>query len=220
MKFSINEKQEYRAQSRSWPSKKLNVNSIQQGIQETRQHGVSMVLLQSSASEKAFSIAAMHSDRARQFVIRLGWNLRVDQCGWESDEYDDGRSEILLVSSGALHLASCRLRSARHGTMLEDHFSTLFPGVCATVASNRDNFYELSRLVTSPDLCRRQREISLGELAVSLRSVMVSKPSGTRFFAVTFGPALRLMARRGIQFFCLDESRLGNEPIFLVEVRP
>lgn len=179
-----------------------------------------MVLLQSSASEKAFSVAAMHSDRARQFVMRLGWNLVVDQYGWESDEYDDGKSEIFLVSSGVMHLTSCRLRAAKYGTMLEDHFSEQFPKGCSIVASNRTNFYELSRLVTNPDLCHRRREIALDELIRQLRGAMAAKPVGTRFLAIAFGSALRLMARRGIHCECLDESNLGGERIFLIEVRP
>ena len=179
-----------------------------------------MALLQSPAGEKAFLFAAMHSDRARQFVIRLGWNLRVDECGWETDEYDDGRSEIILVSSGASHLASCRLRSANDGTMLEDHFSAIFPKGSAIVASNRGNFFELSRLVTSPELSHRRREVALRELARQLQYAMAARPVGVRLFAVTFGSALRLMARRGINCACLDESYLGGERIFLVEVLP
>lgn len=178
------------------------------------------MVLQGLANDKLFSIAAMHSDRARQFVTRLGWNLKVDQCGWESDEYDDERSEIFLISSGALHLASCRLRSAQHGTMLEDHFSALFPEVCAIVSSNRDVFCELSRLVTNPDLCRQRREMALDELVIKLRRAMAAKPVGTRFVAVTFWPALRLMLRRGVQFSRLGESCLGDERIFAIEILP
>lgn len=177
-----------------------------------------MALLQSAAGKNVFSVAAMHSDRAKQFVVRLGWNLKVNQCGWELDEYDDERSEVLLVSSGALHLASCRLRPAQYGTMLEEHFSALFPKACAIVASNRDKFYELSRLVTNPDLCRRRREAALSNLNLKLLNAMAAKPIGARFLAITFGPALRLMAWRGIQFSRLDESYLDGERIFVVEV--
>ena len=45
-----------------------------------------MVLVQKKDAEREFLIAGMHSDRARQFVTRLGWDLRTDEFGWEVDE--------------------------------------------------------------------------------------------------------------------------------------
>ena len=178
-----------------------------------------MTLLQRPVSDEAFSIAAMHSDRARQFVTRLGWNLVVDKYGWEYDEYDDGRSEIFLVSSDAMHLASCRLRAAKYGSMIEDHFSEVFPNGSAMVASNRNNFYEISRFVTSPDLCRQRRETALDKLVQQLHRAMATKPVGSRFLAVTFRSGLRLIARRGIHCACLDEAYLADKRICLIEVR-
>ena len=177
-----------------------------------------MVLAQRKDAEREFLIAGMYSDRARQFVTRLGWDLRIDEFGWEVDEYDDCHSEVIMVSLGVLHQASCRLRPAFHGTMLEDHFSNVFRSGRKIISSARDDFFELSRLVTSPDLRHSQRSSALAALLEKVKSAMEKKPRESRVFAVVFRQVYKLIKRYGIECICLEEATLGRDSIMLVEI--
>lgn len=70
--------------------------------------------------------ASMHKDRADQFQRRLGWEVTVDQHGWEIDEYDtDDTLYVIWVMPDGTHGGSMRFLPMSGRTMVIDHFPTL-----------------------------------------------------------------------------------------------
>ena len=72
---------------------------------------------------------SMFRDRADQFVRRLGWDVHVDQYGWEHDEYDMlNPLYVICESREGKHLGSMRFLPTTGRNMIEDHFSHLLNG--------------------------------------------------------------------------------------------
>ncbi|MCK0120211.1 autoinducer synthase [Loktanella sp. F6476L] len=70
--------------------------------------------------------ASMHRDRADQFKRRLGWEVTVDDRGWEIDEYDrDDTLYVIWVMPDGTHGGSMRFVPSSGQTMVNDHFSDL-----------------------------------------------------------------------------------------------
>lgn len=68
----------------------------------------------------------MFRDRADQFKTRLGWEVTVDQDGFERDEYDDGDPlYVIWVQPDGSHGGSMRLIPTDRPTMVNDHFAHL-----------------------------------------------------------------------------------------------
>lgn len=73
--------------------------------------------------------ASMFADRARQFRDRLGWAVRVDQKGWERDQYDAlNPTYVIWQRSDGLHGGSMRFLPTTGRTMVNEHFSALSGG--------------------------------------------------------------------------------------------
>lgn len=72
--------------------------------------------------------ASMFRDRARQFRDRLGWEVRVDDDGWERDQYDvlDPLYVIWQQPDGT-HGGSMRFLPSTGRTMVREHFGHLVP---------------------------------------------------------------------------------------------
>ncbi|MFZ5752208.1 MAG: acyl-homoserine-lactone synthase [Pseudomonadota bacterium] len=71
---------------------------------------------------------SMFADRACQFRDRLGWAVRVDDRGWERDEYD--RMDPVYViwqRPDGRHAGSMRFLPTDGPHMLADHFARLAP---------------------------------------------------------------------------------------------
>jgi len=69
---------------------------------------------------------SMFRDRADQFKTRLNWQVKVDQDGFEKDEYDAlDPLYVIWESPQGLHQGSLRLLPTTGRTMIEDHFSHL-----------------------------------------------------------------------------------------------
>lgn len=68
----------------------------------------------------------MFRDRARQFSFRLNWDVRVDENGWERDQYDalDPLYVIWQLPNGA-HGGSMRFLPTLGRTMVNEHFATV-----------------------------------------------------------------------------------------------
>ena len=72
----------------------------------------------------------MHRDRAHQFAKRLKWDVKVDQNGWERDEYDAMNPlYVIWENRDGTHGGSMRFLPTTGRTMVHDHFSGLLNGV-------------------------------------------------------------------------------------------
>lgn len=93
----------------------------------------------------------MHHDRKRVFVDALGWRLRAPGSWLEVDEFDSDHAIYLVATDpGGGHQASLRLLPSTQPHMM----SELFAGLCPEGPIRSDQVWEISRLVTSPDLPR------------------------------------------------------------------
>ncbi len=100
----------------------------------------------------------MFNARRRLFKERLEWDVRVDEQGWERDEYDHASALYLIsVDDSGTHQGSLRLLPTTGETMLRDHFKTVFDGI----------------EIKSPDIweCTRFCVDSTGETNVTLSGV-------------------------------------------------
>lgn len=72
----------------------------------------------------------MFEDRADQFKTRLGWDVNVDDRGWEQDEYDRmNPMYIIWKAADGTHGGSMRVLPTVGQCMTNDHFSHLSDGV-------------------------------------------------------------------------------------------
>ena len=68
-------------------------------------------------------IDTMFQDRAAQFQNRLGWEVTVDENGWERDQYDDEDALYAIWErADGSHGASMRIRSTLQPVMVNDFF--------------------------------------------------------------------------------------------------
>lgn len=89
----------------------------------------------------------MFKDRAAQFHARLGWEVEVDETGYERDSYDDlNPMYIIWEKPDGTHGGSLRLLPTTGDNMLADHFLNL-TGV-ALIESPR--IWECTRFCLAP----------------------------------------------------------------------
>jgi acyl homoserine lactone synthase len=70
----------------------------------------------------------MFADRARQFHVRLGWDVSVDADGYETDQYDAlNPLYVLWETPMGRHGGSMRFLPTTGRTMVNEHFSHLTP---------------------------------------------------------------------------------------------
>ena len=73
---------------------------------------------------------SMFLDRADQFKTRLGWEVSVDDRGYERDEYDEENPlYVIWENADGTHGGSMRLLPTVGRTMVNDHFIHLTDGV-------------------------------------------------------------------------------------------
>ena len=73
---------------------------------------------------------SMFRDRADQFHTRLGWDVQVDDNGWEKDDYDDlNPLYVIWEGPGGRHGGSMRFLPTTGRTMVNEHFLNLTDGV-------------------------------------------------------------------------------------------
>lgn len=71
----------------------------------------------------------MFLDRADQFKTRLKWDVKVDERGWECDEYDAiNPLYVIWETPNGCHGGSMRFLPTTGPTMVNDHFSHLIGG--------------------------------------------------------------------------------------------
>lgn len=70
----------------------------------------------------------MFEDRASQFRDRLGWDVRVDADGLETDQYDAlNPIYVIWEDQAGRHAGSMRFLPTLGQTMVNDHFAHLLP---------------------------------------------------------------------------------------------
>ncbi|MGC3939176.1 acyl-homoserine-lactone synthase [Roseobacter sp. EG26] len=73
--------------------------------------------------------ASMFKDRADQFKARLGWEVDVDDAGYERDEYDAMNPlYVIWEMPDGTHGGSMRFLPTTERTMVNDHFTQLMGG--------------------------------------------------------------------------------------------
>ncbi len=76
---------------------------------------------------------SMFRDRATQFKTRLGWDVSVDERGWERDQYDDlNPLYVIWERPDGRHGGSMRFLPTTGRTMVNEHFSHLLTGPVAS----------------------------------------------------------------------------------------
>ena len=91
--------------------------------------------------------AAMFRDRASQFRDRMGWDVTVDDLGWETDQYDALDPIYVIAEDGSGgHAASMRFLPTVGRTMTSEIFPHLISG--ATVRS--PSTWECTRFCLAP----------------------------------------------------------------------
>ncbi|SFJ38535.1 acyl-homoserine-lactone synthase [Jannaschia pohangensis] len=91
--------------------------------------------------------ASMFRDRTKQFRDRMGWDVTVDQLGWETDQYDAlNPIYVIAENSDGLHAGSMRFLPTSGRTMLDEIFPQLKGG--RTLSSHR--IWECTRFCLSP----------------------------------------------------------------------
>ena len=110
----------------------------------------------------------MFKDRAEQFHDRLGWEVSVDENGFERDSYDDlNPMYIVWERSDGTHGGSLRLLPTTGDTMLADHFPHLTDGVRIT----SPEIWECTRFCLAPGAdATVSSALMLGVLEVGLFS--------------------------------------------------
>lgn len=72
-------------------------------------------------------LGEMFKARKRLFADRLGWDVTVDENGWEMDRYDPLHPLYLIATDETgSHLGSLRLLPTTGDTMLRDVFASVF----------------------------------------------------------------------------------------------
>lgn len=90
----------------------------------------------------------MFTHRAQQFKERLGWDVKVDTMGWETDEYDQlNPLYVIATTPEGHHAGSMRFLPSTGPNMLADHFAHLTEGVVIRAPL----IWECTRLCAAPN---------------------------------------------------------------------
>lgn len=107
-----------------------------------------------SAATQPELFQSMHADRKRVFVDMLKWDVPHDGV-FEKDQYDTDRADYLILKdcgTGA-HCGSVRLLPSTGPHILGD----VFPFLCEGKVPRGPRIREITRLVVSPSISRRER---------------------------------------------------------------
>ncbi len=92
--------------------------------------------------------ADMFRDRTAQFRDRMGWDVQVDDLGWETDQYDALDPLYVIVQSECgHHEGSMRFLPTTGPTMLAD----IFPHLTGGGPIRSPMIWECTRFCLSPD---------------------------------------------------------------------
>jgi len=131
--------------------------------------------------------ASMFRDRNAQFVQRLGWQLNVDQHGFERDQYDHlNPLYVIIENEDGLHDASLRLMPTTGPTMINEHFSAALDGqtIC------RSDTWECTRFCIAPGT---DQSLSIELLAATGR---LMRELHIKHLVAVYDRAMRVQYRR------------------------
>ena len=157
----------------------------------------------------------MFRDRAKQFKMRLGWDVRVNAAGHERDEYDDENPlYVIWQQADGSHGGSMRFLPTVGPCMVNDHFSHLTGGV----RIESPLIWECTRFCLAPGAERRVSAaiaLGAGELMAGFRLkhyVGVFDPRMQRIYRLlglvpeVIGSAGEGHARIGVGLWEMDEA--------------
>jgi N-acyl-L-homoserine lactone synthetase len=158
---------------------------------------------------------SMFIDRARQFVERHRWQLRVDGAGLEVDDYDDHLATYCVVEDDDRHLASVRLRPAAYGCMVERSFPELARGREAKLRAG----VEITRFCAAPGLDPDDRLTAVSDLLLGLcRHCQRTGIDGV--FGVVFPSVARVIRQAGWSGTVLNRKQEREDALLLVHWAP
>jgi len=160
----------------------------------------------------------MFRQRASVFKEKLGWDVQVDEYGFEKDKYDTGDAVYLLSideETGDV-LGSLRLISTMGPTLLRDVFSDTLP-------SNFDfqspRIWECTRFAVDENvLAGRGDGLTTARVASELLFAIgeVGIASGIETVVGNFAPPmLRIYKRAGCELDVLGKSDAYSVPVYL-----
>jgi N-acyl-L-homoserine lactone synthetase len=161
---------------------------------------------------KQVLLRSMFADRARQFVSRHKWPLRVDESGLEIDEYDDVRATYCLVAWDGRHRASLRLRPASTGSMVEDHFPKLW-------RSDLRSGVEITRFCAAAELSPDDRLTAVSDLLLGLCR-HAQRTGAPKLFGVVFPSVARVIRQAGWDGAVLGEAKCAEGVLLLAQWAP
>jgi acyl homoserine lactone synthase len=136
--------------------------------------------------------AGMFRDRAQQFSQRLKWAVRVDENGWERDEYDDlNPLYVIYELPDGSHGGSMRLMPTTGQNMTRDHFLDLTDGV----AIESPLTWECTRFASSPRAAADPRGAARISAALMLAGCELGLKAGIDFFIGVFDARMRRIYR-------------------------
>jgi N-acyl-L-homoserine lactone synthetase len=169
-------------------------------------------LYHSDLEQKRDLFCSMLSDRAQQFVARLKWPLKIDECGLERDEYDDNFATYCVVAESGVHRASLRLREAGRGSMVERYFSNLWqPELRSSV--------EITRFCAAPFLSPQSRALAVSELLLGMCRHCQRKKIES-LFGVVFPAVARVIEQAGWPGVRLNGMRTAEGLLLLMRWTP
>lgn len=147
----------------------------------------------------------MFKDRAAQFKTRLGWEVEVDETGYERDGYDAlNPMYIIWERPDGTHGGSLRLLPTTGSTMLNDHFLHLTDGV----RIESPLVWECTRFCLAPGAeSNISAALMLGVLEAGLASYL------THVAGVFDARMIRIYARAGWGPTVLGTSGKGRDAI-------
>ncbi|WP_439546525.1 acyl-homoserine-lactone synthase [Sandarakinorhabdus sp.] len=130
-------------------------------------HGPALALrTRGRGSDHAAIRSAMWQDRKRVLIDRLGWDLQSPDGLHELDQYDGDDTLYLIVHQAETgrHLGSVRLLPSTGPHLLGDVFAHL----CSDGVPVGPDVWEITRLVTAPELSRAEALQVRRQLSVAL----------------------------------------------------
>jgi N-acyl-L-homoserine lactone synthetase len=132
-------------------------------------------------------VSAMLRDRKTVFIDRLGWDLESPDGLHELDQFDGEDTLYLVVHQPETmrHLGSVRLLPSTGPHLLGD----IYPQLCADGVPRGADVWEITRLVTAPDLNRTQALQVRRQLSIALYEHALATGI-TRYTMITHMPWL------------------------------
>lgn len=134
----------------------------------------------------------MYRSRARLFRDRLGWDVKVDDRGWERDQYDAHNPLYVVVTDGEQHIGSMRLMATTGPHMTADHFSQLTGG--GPIRS--PDIWEVTRFCVEQSDRIPGSVVQRASLELMLAAHELATYSGIEQFIATFDSRMRAIYRR------------------------